>query len=115
MINYLKQLFDLIRLLDYKQLDLESLQDASNKLKQDKKKYENVNIEKAKKIEAKAQNLESELQECNKQVVSIFQVILQESENIEYIKDLQLKRLFKELAIKKVEYYKGMCKVWAPK
>lgn len=115
MINYLKQLFDLIRLLDYKQLDLESLQDASNKLQQDKKKYENVNIEKAKKIDVKIHNLEVELQECNKQVVSIFQVILQESENIEYIKDLQLKKLFKELAIKKVEFYKGMCKVWAPK
>ncbi|OEJ91664.1 Sorting nexin-4 [Hanseniaspora uvarum] len=115
MINYLKQLFDLIRLLDYKQLDLESLQDTSNKLQMDKKKYENVNIEKAKKIDLKIQNLEGELQECNKQVVSIFQVILQESENIEYIKDLQLKKLFKELAIKKVEFYRGMCKVWAPK
>ncbi|KAL6935102.1 uncharacterized protein HGUI_00395 [Hanseniaspora guilliermondii] len=114
MINYLKQLFDLIKLLDYKQLDLEALQDSSNKLQLEKKKYENINIEKGKKIDLKLITLEEELQECNKQVVSIFQVILKESENIEYIKDIQLKKLFKELAIKKVDFYKGMCKVWGP-
>ena len=112
MINYLKQLFDLIKLLDYKQLDLESLQDIINKLQVDKKKYENSNIEKFKKTEIKLQKMETELQDCNEQVVTIFQIILKESENIEMIKDLQLKKLFKELAIKKVEFYSGMSKVW---
>lgn len=112
MINYLKQLFDLIKLLDYKQLDLESLQEIINKLQVDKKKYENSNIEKHKKTELKLQKIEAELQDCNEQVVTVFQIIIKESENIEMIKDLQLKKLFKELALKKVEFYSGMSQVW---
>lgn len=112
MINYLKQLFDLIKLLDYKQLDLESLQEIINKLQVDKKKYENNNIEKYKKTELRLQKIEAELQDCNEQVVTVFQIIIKESENIEMIKDLQLKKLFKELALKKVEFYSGMSQVW---
>ncbi|XBW35631.1 hypothetical protein QEN19_001205 [Hanseniaspora menglaensis] len=111
-INYLKQLFDLIKLLDYKQLDLESLQDILNKMQIEKKKYENSNPEKFKKNEIKLRKLETELQDCNEQVVTIFQIILKESENIEMIKNLQLKKIFKELALKKVEFYSGMSKVW---